>query len=48
MPRFLGDDHTDGIMISKMKEYPKEEMEEIARKIREEVEPVKKEKMERR
>ncbi len=41
VPRFLGDDHVDGIMISKIKKYTKEEMEEVAGKIREEVEKMK-------
>jgi len=34
VPRFLKDDHVDGIMISKAKKYTKEEMEEVAGKIR--------------
>jgi histidine triad (HIT) family protein len=37
VPRFLNDDHTDGIMISKVKKIEKEEMEEIGGKIQEEI-----------
>jgi len=33
VPRFLGDDHDDGIMISKTKEFSEDEMKKIAGKI---------------
>ncbi len=48
VPRFLGDDHVDGIQISKAKKYSKEEMRKIAGKIREEVERMQKKKREGR
>lgn len=43
VPRFLKDDHVDGIMISKVKKYPREEMMEISEKIEIEIEKLKNE-----